>query len=250
MIDGQAVRIHENAGDPPASASTFVLVHGVGMSHRYLAPLHDALAITDRVISIDLPGFGGLPKPSTDLTVEEMGGVLARTVEALDIDDVVLVGHSMGVQWVLEAAADVPDRVRRVVLIGPVVDARFRTLIAQARALAVDTLGESAAVNAIVFGDYLRCGPRWYLRQARRMLEYPTEKRVRELLMPVLLIRGGDDPVAGPEWCRALLSAARDGDLVEVRKQQHNVQYSAPRGVADAILAGSARAHRRPSSAR
>ena len=37
----------------------YVLVHGIGASHRYLTPLHADLARSADVYSIDLPGFGG-----------------------------------------------------------------------------------------------------------------------------------------------------------------------------------------------
>ncbi len=213
-----------------------VLVHGIGMSHRYLSRLHDVLAASTRVVSVDLPGFGGLPKPPRDIDVMEMGRALADVVATLEERRVVLVGHSMGAQWVVEAAAHRPEPITAVVLIGPVADERHRTLMAQARGLAVDTFGETPAINTIVLTDYLRCGIPWYLRQLRHMLSYPTEKRLRRLTVPVLVMRGGSDPVAGRDWCRRLRDAARVSRFVEIPGQHHVAQQSAPRAVADAIL--------------
>ena len=86
-------------------------------------------------------------------------------------------------------------------LIGPVADDEHRSLPAQAFALAVDTAGESPATNALVFADYLRCGVPWYLAQARHMLRCALEHLVGGLLMPVLVIRGLNDPTAGSAWC-------------------------------------------------
>ena len=106
------------------------------------------------MISIDLPGFAGLPQPERDLEVEDMGRLLAELVAVLALGRVVYVGHSMGAQWVLEAARARPEPVEGVVLIGAVVDERHRTLGAQARALVVDTLGETPAANAVVLVDY------------------------------------------------------------------------------------------------
>lgn len=235
VVAGHAFRLHESTETKASDAVTYALVHGIGMSHRYFAPLHEALPKSARVISIDLPGFAGLPQPERDLEISDMGRLLAELLTVLGLQRVIYVGHSMGAQWVLEAARARPERVEGVVMIGPVVDERHRTLGAQARALAVDTLGESPAVNAVVLGDYLRCGIRRYLKQARRMVEYSTRSAVPALRMPVLVIRGGDDPVAGSAWGHALSAAAHDGALIEIPGQQHNVQFSAPRAVAESI---------------
>lgn len=232
VIAGHALRV---AACGPRSQPTVVLVHGIGMSHRYFAPLRDALCHSVRVITVDLPGFGGLPTPGEDLDVAAMGHILAQTLGVLDLTRVVLVGHSMGVQWALEAALAAPDRVDGLVLIGPVVDDAHRSLPSQAVALAVDTLREAPMANALVFSDYLRCGPRWYLKQARHMTSYEIEAAIARAAQPILLMRGGRDPVAGEQWVRHLRSAATGAEIVEVPDQPHNVQYTAARKVADEI---------------
>lgn len=207
------------------------------MSHRYLTRLHDALAADGAVFSIDLPGYGGLPKPDHDVDVAEMAAGLAAVVHSLGISPVVLVGHSMGAQWVVEAARLSPESVARVVVIGPVADDRHRTLPAQARALALDTLGESPIANAIVFTDYLRCGVPYYLAQVRHMLSYPIEQRVADLVAPLLIIRGEHDPIAGLSWCRRLAARARDAAVVMIPGAHHVAQHTAPKAVASAIAA-------------
>ena len=214
-----------------------MLVHGIGVSHRYLSRLHDELARSRSVYSIDLPGFGGLPKPGLDLDVPAMAAGLATVIESLGVGPVVLVGHSMGSQWVVELGAQRPELVAHVVAMGPVADTRHRTVLAQSVALAVDTLGETPEINALVFTDYLRCGPFWYLTQLRHMLGYRLEDRVSSLQSPLLVIRGGRDPIAGLEWCRLLRDRAARGALALIPGQRHVAQQSAPRAVAAAILA-------------
>jgi pimeloyl-ACP methyl ester carboxylesterase len=212
-----------------------VLVHGIGMSHRYLSRLHDVLAADGPVFSIDLPGYGGLPKPPHDVDVVTMAQGLGEVIASLEAGPVILVGHSMGSQWVMEAAVQRPELVRHVVAIGPVTDARHRTVFAQMRALAIDSLGEPPLINAIVFTDYVRCGPQWYLAQVRHMLRYPIEARAAALSMPLLVMRGGRDPIAGVEWCRSLRDSAGEADLVEIPRHHHVAQHSAPIAVARAI---------------
>jgi len=212
-----------------------VLVHGIGTSHRYFSRLHHELESDGPVYSLDLPGFGGALKPSFSPTVREMALLLARSLDELALRDVVLVGHSMGAQWVVELALLRPDLASHVVLIGPVSDSKHRSLLAQSRALAVDILGEPPLTNAVVFLDYLRCGPAYFLAQSTPMLSYPIDERVASLTQPLLVLRGGNDPIASEDWCRRLVARAPIGCLVTVPHNRHVVQFTAPRAVAGAL---------------
>lgn len=236
-IGDLAFRVEADAAPGGPGRPAMVLVHGIGMSSRYLARLHDALRPHADVHSVDLPGFGGLPKPQRAVDVETMAGALGEVVASLGIGPAVLVGHSMGTQWVVETALQRPELVARVVAIGPVADAEHRSASAQLRALAVDTLRETLSTNWIVGTDYLRCGLRWYVAQLGPMLSYPMERKVAALRVPLLVIRGGLDPIAGLRWCRQLRDCAPTAALVQIPGRPHNAQRSAPRAVAAAILA-------------
>jgi pimeloyl-ACP methyl ester carboxylesterase len=218
-----------------------VLIHGIGVSHRYLACAHNTLrALTHprrvAIVSIDLPGHGGLPKPRRDADIARIADALGEVLDRCGLGAVVLAGHSMGAQWVTELALRRPDRAPGVVLIGPVADARHRSFFAQSRALAVDTLRESPPANVVVFTDYLRCGMRWYLRQSRHMLTYPLEQRVGSLRMPTLVLRGDRDPIAGDEWCRGLAVAAPRGAVGVIPGGPHVIQDAQPEAVAAALI--------------
>ena len=228
-------RLLDSAHTVSNDLPVFVLIHGIGMSHRYLESLHDRLAERARVISIDLPGFGGLPKPSWNPDVAAMARGIADALRQYDLQRVVLVGHSMGAQWAVEAAAQHPDFVHSVVAMGPVADAAHRTVGAQARALALDTLREKPGTNLIVFGDYFRAGISWYLAQLRHMLAYGIEDRVAVLRVPLLVIRGEADPVAGAEWCEYLCDTAPDGEMKSF-DGSHVVQRFSPEAVAEGVL--------------
>ncbi|WP_239066078.1 alpha/beta fold hydrolase [Microbacterium hibisci] len=234
-IGGLAFRVLSSVS-PATDAPAIVLVHGIGVSHRYLSRLHAELAAHRTVVSVDLPGFGGLPKPGHDIDVPTMGRALGQVLEQLALGPVVLLGHSMGSQWVVETARQRPELLTSVVVMGPVADDRNRTVLRQTRALTVDTLLEPPTVNAIVLTDYLRCGVPWYLTQLRHMLAYRLEDSVASLAVPLLIIRGGADPIAGREWCRRLRDAAPHAQLVEIPRHHHVAQHSAPKAVASAIL--------------
>ncbi len=79
------------APDPPADAPTVVIVHGLGLSHRYLMPTAERLAPLARVFVPDLPGFGKSDKPERVLDVTELGDVLAAWMRGWD-----RTGHTAG----------------------------------------------------------------------------------------------------------------------------------------------------------
>jgi len=242
MLTANGMRFRVLSSVPPdgsasvGTATEFVLVHGIGTSHRYLARLHDELARTSVVHSVDLPGFGGLPKPSHSPTVEQMASALGQALDLSGIGSSVLVGHSMGSQWVVELAVQRPELAAAVIAMGPVADVAHRSLIGQGVRLAADIAFEPPLVNAIVFADYLRCGTRWFLRQAIPMVDYPIERRIELIEAPVMILRGGNDPIAVTGWCRRLRDAS-ESRLVVIPGQRHVVQQSAPRAVASAIRA-------------
>lgn len=235
-IDGLAFRTRSSRGGAPG-ATPYVLVHGVGTSHRYLARLHALLATHADVHSIDLPGFGGLPAPAGSPGVPRIAAALAKAVDALGVTSAVLVGHSMGAQWVVDLAVQRPDLARAVVLCSPVTDSSRRSMLPQTLLLGLDSVQEPPNVGAIVLGDYARCGPAWYFAQVRHMLRYPLEDRVATLTAPVLVLRGGKDRIANLPWCTALRDRAASGTLAVVPGHRHLVQFTAAPDVAAHIRA-------------
>src|SRR6478735_1561804 len=218
-------------------APAVVLIHGIGASHRYLERLHGLLAESVDTFSIDLPGFGATPRPEHTLSVAEHATYILGALEQLGVLEFVIVGHSMGTQFAVEAARQQPSRIPHVVLMGPVVNDRRRTVAQQALALGRDCLFfESPSSNAVVFTDYLRCGPAWYLKNLRVMMDYRLEDRIMDVSTPVLVLRGEHDPVAPRDWCHRLVARAAAGAFREIEGTGHVVQHNKSVEVAEAIL--------------
>lgn len=230
-VDGLTFRALSSPAPDPASA-VFVLIHGIGASHRYMGRLHDALSAHAEVHSIDLPGFGGLPKPAGSPDVSQIAGALGTVLDELGVPAAVLIGHSMGAQWVVELALRRPDLAQAVVICGPVTDSEHRTMRTQTLLLGMDMVREPPTAGATVMLDYLRCGPVWYFQQVRHMLRFPLEERVAELAAPLLVIRGGDDVIAGQAWCTRLTELAPSGWLSVIPGHRHVVQFTAAPAVA------------------
>jgi pimeloyl-ACP methyl ester carboxylesterase len=225
------------AGNIGRPAQAVVLIHGIGASHRYLQRLHRSLEMTVDTYSIDLPGFGATPRPEQTLSVADHATYILGAMEQLGVLEFVIVGHSMGTQFAIEAGLQQPARISHLVLMGPVVDSRHRTVTQQALALSRDCLFyESPSSNAVVFTDYLRCGPGWYLKTLRVMMDYATEERITGVTAPVLVLRGASDPVATADWCRQLGERAPIGTVLEIQGTGHVVQHNRALEVTEAIL--------------
>lgn len=120
FVEFDGLRVHYNeTGSGPA----LIFVHGGGPGSSGLSNFsRNMAAFSDRyrVIAIDLPGYG----QSTKLKIAEplwgyYAKVLAGFIDALGLGKAHLVGNSLGGAASLKTAVDFPDKVDRLVLMGP-----------------------------------------------------------------------------------------------------------------------------------
>lgn len=213
---------------PGIHRPTFLLLHGIGLSHRSFTRAAKLLTEHGDVIAIDLPGFGGNPRPAHPMSVEEYARGIAGLLDRRSIGPVIAIGHSMGAQFALELAVTRPDLVTGVVMIGPVVDPRRRSIWQQGLRLLRDASLEPVRTNLMVQFDYARCGPVWFLTETRAMLAYPTHERIQLLSQPLLVIRGANDPIADVRWATWLAGQAKAGTAHSTDRYRHNVVHSSP----------------------
>lgn len=95
-----------------------VFVHGAGLDHTVWALQTRYFAHHGRgVLALDLPGHGRSEGPLLD-SIQAMAEWLARFIEVTGVDDVALVGHSMGALVALECAGWLGPRLRALALLG------------------------------------------------------------------------------------------------------------------------------------
>lgn len=186
--------------------------------------------------TVELPGYGRSPKGQQLLTVEGLASMLAAYLKDAGVRRAVVVGHSMGAQTVTELALQHPELVGLVVLIGAVTDPRERTEWRSGRRLLQDIAGEPISTNWLVFSDYLKFGIRRYLKTLPAMLGYRLEDNVSKLTVPVLVLRGANDPIAREPWSRLLSASARSGHFAEIPRSRHVAMHTAPAAVAAAVM--------------
>jgi pimeloyl-ACP methyl ester carboxylesterase len=103
----------------PAGVPPIVMVHGLGGSHLNWVRIARPLAERNRVIAIDLPGFGFSPAAGRRTSIGANRKVLDRFINEILGSPVILMGNSMGgAITILESAAS-PRAVTAVVLVDP-----------------------------------------------------------------------------------------------------------------------------------
>jgi len=112
-VSPDGIPIHYTADGSGSPAIVFV--HGWSCDRSYWRGQLGPIAAGHRVVAIDLAGHGESGAGRQSWTMDAFGADVAAVVEELGLDDVVLVGHSMGGDVILEAALLLEHRVRGLV---------------------------------------------------------------------------------------------------------------------------------------
>jgi pimeloyl-ACP methyl ester carboxylesterase len=108
IIECEGGRTFINTGGRPLDPKkpSLLFIHGSGLDQSVWALQNRFFAHHGfNSLAVDLPGHGRSERPRKINRIEEYGNFVAALVEALQLTEVVLVGHSMGSLIVLDAAA-------------------------------------------------------------------------------------------------------------------------------------------------
>jgi pimeloyl-ACP methyl ester carboxylesterase len=218
-VDGLRIHLAEAGEGPP-----LILLHGLGVTHETWAPTIEALAAGWRVIAPDLPGHGRSSKPDAPYTIDFFAGIVRSLGRALDVEQAVVIGNSMGGRIAIELAIAYPRFVRGLVLAAPATDFApvGRVLAALMEVVARPGVLRIALPRAMTWGFYdagaVPAGPRLaavlardefsrHARAVRRSLagvlaaESPDLTRVTQ---PVQLVWGAQDRLVPTLFARGL----------------------------------------------
>jgi poly(3-hydroxyoctanoate) depolymerase len=110
-VGGRHLRVRRRGTGRP-----ILLLHGMGMSLHTWRPLDRHLDGFER-IEVVMPGAGGGVAGQAVLTMPRFAALAADLLDELDVDRADVLGVSFGGMVAQQLALDVPDRVRRLVLV-------------------------------------------------------------------------------------------------------------------------------------
>ena len=126
-----------------------VMLHGLAGTSQYFDRITKQLP-NNRVISIDLLGFGDSPKPKDiKYTIQDHVSAIENTIESLNLEKPFSVlGVSMGATLALEYAKKHSYDIKGIILISPA--------IYSSAVLAKDRINSTRAPNILMFGPVAR----------------------------------------------------------------------------------------------
>ncbi len=228
-----------------------ICLHGTGPGASAWSNFrHNATALAGRfrALLVDLPGFGGSQKVQVDTPrLTFLSGAIRDFMEAVGIDRAHFVGNSMGAQVALKLAIDSPERVGRMVLVGPAVTGHslftpmpteavrmiseyyggdgpsldkmrriMRALVYDPATVTEDDVREryEASIDPEVLQT--RKGPHW----ARQSLDHELDR----VQSPTLVVWGQDDRASPLDHGLLLLRRMPDARLVVFPRCGHSAQ--------------------------
>ncbi len=258
-----SVAYTESGAGPPV-----VLIHGYGDS--LFTWRHQLAALGDRLhlYALDLIGYGLSDKPPVAYTAELFIDCVRQFMRAVGVERATLVGSSMGAAAALCVAKYTPNRVERLVLLGPTIPGvqpagrflymvfwlahhgrlgqlflqpSFRTAVRMALR---DAVADPALITDAVVDYYFRLSRQpgfrhAYVSTARHWHAWITHRpRLGELKMPVLVIWGEQDQVHPLRQAGLLQTLVPQSRLVVIPQCGHLPHSERPEQV-NTLLRGS-----------
>ncbi len=223
------------------------LVHGAGGRGEVWLPQLTGLGDVARLLAVDLPGHGATAGQSCR-SVDAYAAWLIGLLDAMALERVALVGHSMGGAIAQTIALEHSERLRGLVLVGT--GARLRVLPRILELLRDDPPAGATLLASLAYSPRT---PRGVVIEAERVLHatpplvtlgdflacdrFDVMAKVGAVRAPTLVLVGRDDRLTPPKYAAFLAASIRGARLVEIAGAGHFPQLEQPAAVNAAMRA-------------
>jgi pimeloyl-ACP methyl ester carboxylesterase len=257
QVNGKAAFAYTAAHDIDPVKRTIVFVHGAGLDHSWWGLQSRYFGYHGfNVLAVDLPAHGRSEGPPLT-TVQDMADWVRALLKKLEIEEVVLVGHSMGSLIALEFASRYPDVAARIALIGTAYPMKVSDGFLDAAkrndqaACDMETIwGHAAQVpfagnpnpGMWMYGDTLarlaRLAPGVLHADLAACNAYSGGmEAAAKVKCPALFVLGARDMMTPPRAAQGLAQALADSRTVTVGLSGHSLMAEAPDATLDALIA-------------
>lgn len=231
-------------GDP--EGIPVLLIHGYSDSAFSYEPILARLPSGLRAIAVSLRGHGDTDRPPTGYGLRDFSNDLALFADALGLDSVVVVGHSMGSAVAQYFVIEHPERVRALVLIGSFASLRGNATVEEmrgpvaslvdpvdadfVRAFQESTIASSVPADFLesVIAEGLKLPARVWKDAFEGMLAYDIEERLATIKVPVLAVWGEKETIFIRRDWAALAAAMPDARIELYAGAGHAVHWELP----------------------
>jgi 2-hydroxy-6-oxonona-2,4-dienedioate hydrolase len=227
-VCGLTIHYRASVNIVPPDHPAVVLVHGLGVSSRYMLPIAEHLALDFQVLAPDLPGFGLSDKPAHVLTLRELADALALWMEAVAIPRAAFIGNSLGNEIIVELALRHPEKVICLVLQGPTPEPNARNAPQQIWRYLATSPFEQPPLGWVWATDYMLCGMRRFVRTFQYMLQDRIEEKLPKVQAPTLVVRGDRDQIVSQHWAEEATRLMPDARLIIIPGAAHAINFSYP----------------------
>lgn len=183
-----------------------LLLHGWGTDSSLFQPIATPLSAHFRVITLDLPGFGGSSKPPTDWSLSDYSDCILKFINYLKLEKPVIAGHSFGGKIAIFFAATNTNRIEKLILISssgitlPLTLKQMMFLVAAKIGKATFSLpilstvkekARSKLYEKLGENDYIQAGP--LKKTFTKVVRFDIRKLLPKIRIPVLIMWGKND---------------------------------------------------------
>jgi pimeloyl-ACP methyl ester carboxylesterase len=201
-----------------------VFLHGWGQNIEMMKPLAEKLKKTNRIVIIDLPGFGQSEEPKRVYTIYDYVNVINELLKELDVKKPSLIGHSFGGKISLLYAS--LNEVNKLVVMGSPYDVEIKNQSLKVKVL--KSLKRIPLLNKLENFAKKRLGSTDYKNASLMMRNVLTQhvnlsivKELSKISCPTLIIWGTLDDAVKIEAAYRLEKLIKNAGLVIYQGNTH-----------------------------